>query len=223
MALVCLCVSLFSFIIHSKAFWNSGIVYPQAKSVLGWMSSKVTFYAGILGWPSKIGHLTAGGPPEGWIIKKAIIYNGFDCPPTQGHLAMSGDIFDVPEWGMLLASCGLKPGILLSTQQCTGQTSTAKSDLGQSVHSTKVEKSLCFPNMGARPRRCIQAPIRSCFTRHLGHLKGPHTNFVVRESFPLMLFCLFVTGSWEQRGGVIQHKKWNQRPLREESLKQLLY
>lgn len=60
-------------------------------------------------------------------------------------------------------------------------------------------------------------------TRHRGHLKGSHTHFIIQEPFLQILFCVFMTGSWEQRWGVIEQKKWNQGHFQEESMKQLLW
>ena len=40
---------------------------------------------------------------------------------TRGHSAISGDIFGYHNWGLLLASSGKRPGVLLNIPQCTGQ------------------------------------------------------------------------------------------------------
>lgn len=65
-----------------------------------------------------------------------------------GDFAILGDIFDCRDLkgGVLLASSGWKPGILLNTLQCAGQAPTIKNYTAWNVTSAKIEKS----NFGAR-------------------------------------------------------------------------
>lgn len=81
-------------------FLSLGSVSPHAESVLSWESSKVIICT--LGFSDGLLRLYIGllKIPREMDYKKAIMYKGFDCLQTQRHLAMSGDIFYFPEWGL---------------------------------------------------------------------------------------------------------------------------
>lgn len=86
--------------------------------------------------------------PKGNLIgsssSESVVFNWWQYPPPPAltlHLAMSRVNFGchIWIWGVLLASGGYRPGILLNILQHTTQPLTAKNYLVQNVSSASVE------------------------------------------------------------------------------------
>ena len=97
-------------------------------------------HTGILWWSSKIVYWTPEDTQRDGLSKKlscikvSTVSQPMDTWPCLETCLISQN------GGLLLASNGLKPGILLNIRQCTGESSTTKSDLGQSINCMKTER-----------------------------------------------------------------------------------